>query len=251
MDSRTDGVPEFCPACGKPLDPERAAWQEASGSGELRDDATVLLKVVAASAVAVVIVGFSVSFYTSGKTLYGLVALALLAGFALVLAWRRASRPEKEPPLVTFELLPHAPGISPGPPSWDTQLVEGIRAVVPSPREKRPHEVDAGTSAPARKSLSFSSDEIAQRIALAWLEPEADHPIRRQVRVLAERTTRWPAMRPAEADRKLGTPVAIGSEGTRAYVTVRRDGRGTLSLLQRNGIERVLRFEVKGRKRVH
>jgi len=38
-------------------------------------------------------------------------------------------------------------------------------------------EADAGTPVPARKSLSMPSDEIARRIALAWLEPEADHPI--------------------------------------------------------------------------
>jgi hypothetical protein len=249
MDSRTGAEPEFCPACGKPLDPERAAWQAAAGSGELRNEATTLLKIIAASALAVVIVCFAINFYTTGHTPYGLVTLVLLVGFALVLAWCRASRPEKEPPLVRFELLPHAPGPSPSPPMWDTQLVKGIRAIIPPPRKRKQPEGDDGTPAPAGKSLSLSTDELAQRIALAWLEPETDHPIRRHVRVLAERTTQWPAMRPAEADRKFGTPVAVSNDGTRAYVSIRRDGRGTLSLLQRTGLERVLRFELKGRKR--
>jgi hypothetical protein len=246
MESRTDVEPEFCPGCGKPLDPERTAWQQAAGSGTLRDDATTLLKVIAASAVAVVIAGFAVSFYTSGYTLYGVVALALLAAFALVLASHRMGRTAKEPPLVRFELLPHGPGRVPAPPLWDTQLVEGIRAIVPPPREKK---TDSKGPTSARKPPAPSTEEIAHRVARAWLEPEVDHPIRRHVRVIAERTTQWPAMHPAEADRKFGMPVAVGSNGTRAYVTIRRNGRGTLSLLQPSGTERVLRFELKVRKR--
>jgi len=97
--------------------------------------------------------------------------------------------------------------------------------------------------------LALSPEEIARRVALAWLEPDTDHPIRRQVHVLSDSSTQWPPMRSADADLRLGTPVAIGTNGTRAYATVREDGRGTLSLLQRNGIERVLRFEMRRRRR--
>ncbi|MCW1925572.1 DUF2321 domain-containing protein [Luteolibacter arcticus] len=246
LESHSGAGPEFCPGCGKPLDPERAAWKDAASSGELFEETRHLLGAIATGSVTVVILCFTASFLARGNELHGLIALVLLAGFAIILAWRRAARPEKETPLVAFELLPHT-GSTSAPPLWDTTIKEGIRANVPQRREKQ-HSADASAPSPPQDK-TFSPDEIARRIAVAWLEPEVDHPIRRQVRVLSERTTQWPAMRPAEADRRLGTPAAIGSDGTRAYVTVRRDGRGILSLLQRNGIERVLRLEVKWRTR--
>lgn len=250
LESRTDIDPEFCPGCGKPVDPDRTAWREAASSGELRSEAINVVKLVGATTLAITIVYLAVSFYFKGHTHYGVVALALLVGFALVLVWRRLSRPIKEPPLIRFELLPDASGTTTTPPPWDTVITDGIRAVVPPRREKKSRVPDANIPAPSqRKSLSLSPEEIARRVALAWLEPEVDHPIRQRVHVLSDSSTQWPPMKSADADLRLGTPVVIGRNGTRAYAMVREDGRGTLSLLQRNGIERVLRFEMKGRRR--
>ena len=250
LESRTDIGPEFCPGCGKPLDPERSAWREAASSGELRSEAINVFKLVGATTVAVTIVYLAVSFYVEGHTHYGVVALALLVGFALVLILRRLARPLKEPPLIRFELLPDASGTTTTPLLWDTAITAGVRAVLPPRREKKSHDSAASIPQPSpRKSLALSPEEIARRVALAWLEPDTDHPIRRQVHVLSDSSTQWPPMRSADADLRLGTPVAIGTNGTRAYATVREDGRGTLSLLQRNGIERVLRFEMRRRRR--
>lgn len=249
LESRADAGPEFCPQCAKPLNPERAFWQEAAGSGELRAEAINVFKLIGATTVAIAIVYLAVSFYIQGHTHYGLVALALLVGFALVLMLHRLARPIKEPPLIRFELLPDASDATTTPPVWDTPTADGVPAAVPPRREKKLVASAASIPPPSpRKSLAFSPEEIARRIALAWLEPEVDHPIRRQVHVLSDSTTQWPPMKPEDADLRLGTPVVIGRNGTRAYATVREDGRGTLSLLQRNGIERVLRFEMKGRR---
>ena len=250
LDSRSDAGPEFCPQCGKPLNPERDFWQETVVSGEIRTEAINVSKFLGAAAVAGTIVWLAISFYTSGRSTHGVIALALLASFALTLAWLRLSRPRKEPPLVKFELLPDARVTTPEPPLWDTVLNDGVRAVVPPPREREAIKAPARIPAPTRQhSLHHSPDEIARQVAFAWLEPDVDHPIRRLLHILSDSSAQWPPMRSADADLRLGNPVAIGRDGTRAYATVREGGRGTLSLLQRNGIERVLRFELKRRKR--
>ncbi|MCW1887201.1 hypothetical protein OKA04_20855 [Luteolibacter flavescens] len=240
---------EICPACDKPLNPERYGWQEALGSGVLRRETVSWLAVVAATATTIAIVGFAARCLHTGDSTAGLVALGLLAGLALCLIWHRMQQPAKPPALVELELFPHATtATAPAPPpEWDMDPPgEGVPAIVPQPRERHQPPVAASTAPPLGKALPL--EEITRRIALAWLEPRGDHPIRRQVVLVSEKITRWPRMSAEDADRKFGTPVAVGSDGTRAYGSVRADGRASLSLLGKDGAERVLRLYVKWRK---
>jgi hypothetical protein len=195
-------------------------------------------RVVATAAVALTgtAMWLSHGFVFRGNSEQGLGLILVLALAAVIMAATRWMRKKPAPVQVPFARFPE-PVVVP-PPDWDAVAADGVPALLP---EKSTPRIDHRRPQPPPDGAT--REQAAARIAAAYLDGSGDGELPWEIRILSDETVAWPRMSAAEADRRFGTPAAVAENGTRAYATLRADGRGVISLLRRDGHERVLRIQ--------
>jgi hypothetical protein len=194
---------------------------------------------VATAAVALTATAMWLShgFVFRGNSEQGLGLILVLSLAAVIMAATRWMRKKPAPVQVPFARFPE-PVVMP-PPDWDAVAADGVPALLP---EKSTPRIDHRRPAPLPPDKA-TLEQAAARIAAAYLDGGGDGELPWEIRILSDEIVAWPRMSAAEADRRFGTPAAVAENGTRAYATLRADGRGVISLLRRDGHERVLRIQ--------